>query len=40
MNEEAIFVGEMMAKEDINSADGCDEVGMSDANVEDLNGAK
>ena len=40
MNEEAIFVGEMMAKEDINSANGCDEVGMSDANVEDLNGAK
>jgi hypothetical protein len=30
----------MMAKEDIiNSANGCDEVGMSDANAEDLNGA-
>ena len=33
-----------MSKEDINSANGCNEVGMSDANVrsnvEDLNGAK
>jgi hypothetical protein len=36
-NKEAIFVSEMMAKEDINGANGCDEVGMSDAaNVEDL----
>ena len=41
-NEEAIFVGEMMAKEDSNSANGCDEVGMSVANDEDfkLNWAK
>ena len=29
-----------MAKEDINNVNGCDEVGMSVANVEDLNGAK
>lgn len=28
----------MTAKEDINSANVCNEVGMSDANVEDLNG--
>ena len=26
----------MMAKEDINSANGCDEVDMNDANVEKL----
>ena len=32
-----IFLGETMAKEDIS---GCDEVGMSDANIEDLNSAK
>ena len=29
-------MGEMMAKEDINSANGCDEVDMNDANVEKL----
>ena len=32
-----MFIGEMMAKEDIN---GCDEVGMSDASIQDLNDAK
>ena len=30
----------MMVKEDINSANGCDEVDLSDANVEYLNGTK
>ena len=29
-----------MVKEDVNSANGCDEVSMSDANVDDSNGAK
>ena len=35
-NKEVIFVGaiEKMAKEDVNCANGCDKVGMSDANVE------
>lgn len=31
LGEEAIFVSETMAKEDINSSNGCDEVGMGDA---------
>jgi hypothetical protein len=34
IKEEAIFVGEMMVKEEINDTNECDEVGMSDANVE------
>ena len=38
--KEAIFVGEMMAKEDVNGANGCDGIGTSDANVEYLNGAR
>ena len=29
-----------MAKEDINTANGCDEVGMSNANIEGLDGVK
>ena len=29
-----------MAKENINTANGCDEVGMSNANIEGLDGAK
>ena len=34
LQEKRILEGEMMAKENINSANGCDEVGMSDANIE------
>ena len=36
LSKETIFAGEMIAMEVISSANGCDKVGMSDANVEDI----